>query len=189
MKTAILIFLVLYAASCENIYKDTKYAVTTITKNNWDSQVNAKRNIGQTLIVHFYKSGDGRSYEFRNTFNDEAKKSQGIYQFIGIDCDEDLALCSREEINRFPALKIYPPVPIPPPAVDFDLDLKKAVRISAGYVQSKVQEIDDENFSGKIGENPAVPKIILFTDKPGVPLLYKALSLSFDVLVSSFRKN
>jgi hypothetical protein len=48
-------------------------------------------------------------------------------------------------------------------------------------VQSKVQEVTDDNYQQKMGENPAVPKVLLFTDKPGVPILFKALSLSFDV--------
>lgn len=181
MKPAVLVALLVLAVACENLYKDNKSAVITVTRQNWDSQVMAKRNIGHTLIVHFYKSSDGKSPRFKNTFNEEANKSQGIFQFFGIDCEADHALCAKEDIKQFPALKIYPPVPIPSPEPDFELDLKKAVRIASNYVQSKVVEVNDDNFQQKLGENPAVPKVLLFTDKPGVPILYKALSLAFDV--------
>lgn len=181
MKLVILAALLILTVSCGNIYKDNKSAVISVTKQNWDSQVMSKRNIGHTLIIHFYKSSDGKSLKFRNTFNEEANKAQGIFQFCAIDCEADFALCAKEDVKQVPALKIYPPVPIPSPEPDFELDIKRAIRISSGYVQSKVQEVTDDNYQQKMGENPAVPKVLLFTDKPGVPILFKALSLSFDV--------
>jgi hypothetical protein len=31
-----------------------------------------------------------------------------------------------------------------------------------------------------LGENPSVPKVLLFTDKKGVPMIYKGLSVAFE---------
>lgn len=181
MKAVLAVLLVLLAsAHAENIYKDHRYAIVTVSRQNWDSQVSAKRNIGHVVIAHFYKADDGKSKTFRDTFNEEAQKNAGIFHFVGIDCSNDQQLCSKEEINVFPSIRVYPPVPIPLPPADTDLNLNKLLRVASGYVQSKVQEVTDDNHIQKIGENPAVPKVLLFTDKPGVPLLFKALSLVFD---------
>ena len=181
MKLAVIILLLLGATFAENIYKDTKYAIVTVSKSNWDSQVMAKRNIGHVVIAHFYKASDGKSKTFRDSFNEEAKKNKGIFQFVGIDCDADSQLCTKEDITKFPALKVYPPIPIPAQAADHELDIKQALKISANFLTSKVQEITDDNYQQKVGENPAVPKVLLFTNKPGTPILYKAISLAFDV--------
>lgn len=180
MKVFGLILMLLAAATCENLYQNSKYAVGTVTTKNFESQVTNKRNKGQVIIAHFYKSTDGKSHNYREEFNEEAKKSKGIFTFIGIDCDSDFSLCNQEDVREFPAVRVYPPVPIPIQDPDTTLDTKKALRVAAGFVQSRIIEITDDNFQQKLGENPAVPKVLLFTDKPTTPILFKALSLAFD---------
>lgn len=79
-------------------------------------------------------------------------------------------------------IKIYPPQPIP--AFDYEgaLDTKKILIQANKYLQSNVVEVNSENVNTFISENPSVPKAFLFTDKAkGVPVLYKGLSLSFEV--------
>lgn len=41
-------------------------------------------------------------------------------------------------------------------------------------------EITNANIHTFIGENPSVPKIFLFTDKKGTPMIYKGLSVAFE---------
>jgi thiol-disulfide isomerase/thioredoxin len=184
MKSVFVLALLVLSASCENLYQNTKYSVVSVSSKNWDTQVMSKRNIGHVVIAHFYRADDGRSRSFRDVFDDEAKKNKGIFMFVGVDCQENIAICQREDARDFPSIKIYPPVPIPVLPADVELDMKKIVRTASGYVQSKVIEINDDNYPQKMGENPAVPKVLLFTDKPNTPILYKALSLAFDVVTS-----
>lgn len=40
--------------------------------------------------------------------------------------------------------------------------------------------MNSENVDTFISESPSVPKALLFTDKKGVPLIYKGLSIAFD---------
>ena len=56
MKVFGLILMLLAAATCENLYQNSKYAVATVTTKNFESQVTNKRNKGQVIIAHFYKS-------------------------------------------------------------------------------------------------------------------------------------
>jgi hypothetical protein len=43
-----------------------------------------------------------------------------------------------------------------------------------------VIEITNANLNTFTGENPSVPKVLLFTDKKGIPMLYKGLSVAFE---------
>ena len=45
-------------------------------------------------------------------------------------------------------------------------------------------EITSANAETFTKEHPAVPKVFLFTDKKGVPVIFKALSVSLEVLFS-----
>lgn len=72
MKLAVIILLLLGTAFAENIYKNTKYAIISVSKSNWDTQVMAKRNLGHVVIAHYYKANDGTSKTFRDSFNEEA---------------------------------------------------------------------------------------------------------------------
>lgn len=47
-------------------------------------------------------------------------------------------------------------------------------------MESSVLEITKENIDAFINESPSVPKVFLFTDKKGVPTIYKGLSVNFD---------
>jgi len=55
------------------------------------------------------------------------------------------------------------------------------------FLVNKVTELNNNNFDTFISERPNLPKCILFTDKAGNPLIFKALSGTFDVL--DFIKN
>jgi hypothetical protein len=56
--------------------------------------------------------------------------------------------------------------------------LKLAVR----YLHNNIVEITDDNIATFVGENPSVPKVLLFTEKKGLPMVYKGLSVEFEVL-------
>jgi len=43
-----------------------------------------------------------------------------------------------------------------------------------------VIEITSANINTFINDSPSVPKAFLFTDKKGVPMIYKGLSVSFE---------
>ena len=54
---------------------------------------------------------------------------------------------------------------------------------AARFVHSNILELNGTNINKFISENPSVPKCLLFTDKPSMPLILKALSVSFEVRI------
>lgn len=54
-------------------------------------------------------------------------------------------------------------------------------KTAAKYLHSNSIEITNANVNTFISENPSVPKVLLFTDKPkGTPMIYKGLSVAFE---------
>lgn len=54
-------------------------------------------------------------------------------------------------------------------------------KAAAKYLKANVIEITNANIQTFINENPSVPKVFLFTEKPkGVPMIYKGLSIAFE---------
>jgi len=48
------------------------------------------------------------------------------------------------------------------------------------FLSSKVSELNNNNFDNFMADKPNIPKCILFTNKAGNPLIFRALSLTFD---------
>jgi hypothetical protein len=93
-------------------------------------------------------------------------------------------VCEKEKVTKFPTIRVYPPQPMPNFDYDGELDTKKILSLAAGYLQNNVLELTSSNLDTWLKEAPAVPKVILFTDKTGVPTIYKGLSLNFEVFHS-----
>lgn len=78
-------------------------------------------------------------------------------------------------------VRIYPPQPMPTFDYEGDLESKKILRAASNYLQSNVIEVTSANLDTFLKEAPSVPKVLLFTDKTGIPTIYKGLSLNFEV--------
>jgi len=104
----------------------------------------------------------------------------GILKLGGIDCNVNNARCSKEGIQKFPTVRVYPPQPIPAYNYDGELNGKNIAASASSYVQSLVQEVTDDNMEGFLKANPAIPKVILFTDKENTPMLWKGVSIRFE---------
>ena len=61
-----------------------------------------------------------------------------------------------------------------------DITIDKIQKVASKYLHSNIIEIGALNIQTFLGENPSVPKVLLFTDKKGVPSVYKGLSVAFE---------
>ena len=52
--------------------------------------------------------------------------------FAHVNCTEDSTFCKKNGPKNFPALMVYPPMPIP--STELSLDIKKGVNIAARHV-------------------------------------------------------
>ena len=68
---------------------------------------------------------------------------------------------------------------MPTTTITEDFSAEKLQKAAARYLHSNVIEITNSNLKTFTDENPSVPKVLLFTDKKGVPMVYKGLSVAF----------
>jgi hypothetical protein len=109
-----------------------------------------------------------------------------MFRIGSVDCNQFSTICSKEKIDKFPTLRVYPPFPAPTQDYEEDtLDIDKLKKMAGRFITSRTVEITANNLDTFINDNPGKPKILLFTDKKGVPLIYKALSSHFDVSLST----
>lgn len=78
-------------------------------------------------------------------------------------------------------MRVYPAFPAP--TQDYEeptLDTDKLKKLASRFVSSRVVEVTSNNYETFISDNPGKPKVLLFTEKKGTPLVYKGLSSHFD---------
>eukprot|EP01015_Nassula_variabilis_P007141 TRINITY_DN1542_c0_g1_i6.p1 TRINITY_DN1542_c0_g1~~TRINITY_DN1542_c0_g1_i6.p1 ORF type:complete len:314 (-),score=74.97 TRINITY_DN1542_c0_g1_i6:56-997(-) len=86
----------------------------------------------------------------------------------------------KEKVQKFPTVRVYPPLPIPYFDLEGEPTTQELTKSASRYVQSNVIEVNSANHDTFISDKPSVPKVLLFTEKKGTPLLFRALSVSFE---------
>jgi len=99
-----------------------------------------------------------------------------------IDCFEQKDLCKKEDISGdLPRYRVYPPYPMPTQDLEgANLDTDKLKKIAYRYITNRAIEITSANHETFTKDNVGIPKMLLFTEKKGVPIVYKALSSYFE---------
>lgn len=176
-----LIILTLLSASLTaSIYKNNKSNVININQKNFDTQITHNRMKNVISFIHFYKKSDGKSVQLKDEIEKLSNDYDGMFKIGAIDCDDHSELCSKEEVKDFPFFKIYPSLPAPIFPYEGEIEAKAIITSLGRFVDNKAEEIHSGNVDSYVSENENLPKAFLFTDKKGVPLIYKVLALQFD---------
>ena len=169
-------FSLILSASAE-LYEKTNPDVFFLNNQNFDKQVTKKRD-KSVSIVHFYKKRDNKAWA--NEIKELAKDWQGVYVIGVIDCEVNKAACDAQDVTTTPTIKVYPPLPAPVQIYEGEVSGKSLNNFCARFVPSLAVDLSEENSETFLNEKPSMPKVILFTEKSGVPTLFKALSSTFE---------
>jgi hypothetical protein len=104
-----------------------------------------------------------------------------MFRITALDCEEYSSVCAKEGVTKFPTFRVYPAFPAP--TQDYEestVDFDKIKKLASRFIGSRVVEVTQNNYDTFINDNPGKPKVLLFSDKKGVPLIFKALSSHFD---------
>ena len=176
LRVTLFLLLVSFAAS-NQIYDALTTDVLVLTQNNWMSQVIKGRQTDKIFLIHFYNDDDGKSYKFSKEFIEKAAEYKGIIHLGFVNCSKQKQLCTKEAPANLPSLKLYPPNPSP--TQDFELELKRSIGAAISHMNYQVTEVNEESAPQYLSADVSLPKALLFTDKPGLPLMYRALSSTF----------
>lgn len=177
---AITILICILFSNAYPLYEPTKSNVAELNPKYFDIQIIQARTKTGTSFVHFYKKDDLKSHNYKNEINKLASDYDGMFKIAAVNCGEYKELCDKQEVREFPSFKIYPPLPAPVFPYEGDINAKSIIASLGRFVDNKVTEIHSGNIDTFLQEKANIPKILLFTDKKGVPLIYKVIATQFD---------
>jgi hypothetical protein len=178
----ILVLLFIFSQCAKNeLYDGNNSNVINLNKKNFDTQITLNRSKNIVSLVHYYTMDDGKSRGFKLELEKLALDYDLMFKVAAINCKEFKDICEKQEVKEFPTLKVYPPLPSPVWVYEGKIETPALVSYMGKFLGNKVQELNNNNIDVFLTSNPSIPKCILFTDKKGTPLVFKALSVSFDV--------
>lgn len=175
-----IIFLAITSSVNSALYEAQTSNVVNLNIRNFDTQITQTRAKNTVSFVHFYTKSDGKSRTYKKEIEAMSLEYDGMFKIAAIDCDEFRELCNKQEAKEFPFFKIYPPLPAPTFPYEGDVKAKSIISALGRYVDNKTVEVHSNNVDSFTNDQANLPKVFLFTDKTGVPLIYKVLAVQFD---------
>lgn len=171
----------------ESMYNPIKSAVSVYNAKNFEKQVTMNREKGIS-IVQFYKGTESNSKRDKGQYEKFAIEHEKMFRIGSVNCEDFSDICSKEGITEYPSYRVYPEMPIP--VLDYvdtenELDTDKLRKMAYKWVGNRVIEITSNNHDTFKNDNPGKPKMLLFSEKKGTPIVYRALSTYFDVSLSN----
>ena len=164
----------------DEIYDPGRSTLINLNPMNFDTQITNNR-AKQIAFVHFYSPDDNQSDKLKDIFIKLDAEYSGMFKLAGLNCKKYKDLCNKQSVNEFPTYKIYPPLPAPIMKYEGKLDEKHIISYLGSFVVNKVQELNNNNFDDFINNKANIPKILLFSNKKNIPLIFKRLSVEFEV--------
>ena len=185
-KIQILLFLIFLINIIESkndgeLYDAGRSTLINLNPMNFDTQITNNRNKEIISFIHFYSPDDGKSSQLKDVFIELDKEYSGMFKLAGLNCKKYKDLCSKEGVTDFPTYKIYPPLPAPPMKYEGKIEVKNILSYLGRFIGNRAQELNNNNFDEFINGKSNIPKFLLFTNKKNIPLIFKRLSLQFDV--------
>lgn len=164
----------------KQIYDVHTSNVVNLNPKNFDTQITQNRSKNVVSFIHFYTNNDSKSKNLKKEIEKMSMEYDGMFKIAALDCTEFKDLCSKQEVREFPTFKIYPPMPAPIFPYEGEIESKKIITNLGRFVDNKTVEIHSNNVDSYVGDDAHIPKVLLFTDKAGVPLIYKVLAIQFE---------
>ena len=186
--TILIFFLINFIISKHEgeLYDAGRSTLINLNPMNFDTQITNNRNKDVISFIHFYSPDDGKSNELKEVFIELDKEYSGMFKLAGLNCKKYKDLCSKQGVTEFPTYKIYPPLPAPPMKYEGKIEPKRILSYLGRFVDNKAQELNNNNFDDFINSKASIPKVLLFTNKKNVPLIFKRLSVQFHVSKYNF---
>lgn len=162
------------------LYDNNNSNVVNLNPKNFETQITLNRSKNIVSVVHFYKLDDGKSRGFKLELEKLAADYDLMFKVGAVNCKEFNDICEKHEVKEFPTLKVYPPLPTPVFTYENKIETSAMVNFMGKFLDNKSKELNNNNIDAFLTGNTNLPKTILFTDKKGTPLIYKALSVAFN---------
>ncbi|TPX72108.1 hypothetical protein SpCBS45565_g00488 [Spizellomyces sp. 'palustris'] len=183
--TGALVWLLGVVLPAANALYSSKDAVIQLTLKNFKKEVLDTEHV---VIAEFFAPWCGHCQKLVPEYKKAAEKLKGLAKVVAVDCDDkqNQPLCSQYGVKGFPTIKIFPGgVKGLPQDYQGPRTAKGLVDAAIAKIPNNVLQIGG---SGKRGieydaflaqQAGELDKVILVSQKPSTPPLYKALSTEY----------
>merc|ERR1719326_2793062 len=152
-----------------------KHDIQQINQANFDGIIGKFRE-GSVSSLWFFKPDNADDEKFLDEYNNLAKEFKGMMKVCAMDCNDNAKFCEKNNVKTTPAIMLYPPNPMPAFMWEGKME-KKALSGRMGKLMPDMSTVLTADSVDKfLTTDPTKPKVMLFSNKDKVPLMFKALS-------------
>eukprot|EP01054_Gregarina_sp_Poly1_P005020 Gregarina_sp_Poly_1__5019@NODE_2660_length_1861_cov_250_333333_g233_i1_p1_GENE_NODE_2660_length_1861_cov_250_333333_g233_i1NODE_2660_length_1861_cov_250_333333_g233_i1_p1_ORF_typecomplete_len434_score76_04Thioredoxin_6/PF13848_6/0_15Thioredoxin_6/PF13848_6/1_9e08Thioredoxin/PF00085_20/0_0092Thioredoxin/PF00085_20/0_059Thioredoxin/PF00085_20/1_6e02HyaE/PF07449_11/0_0011HyaE/PF07449_11/1e03_NODE_2660_length_1861_cov_250_333333_g233_i15131814 len=159
-----------------------KHDVSIVTPRNFELTISKSRDRFPGAVLFYKRTPVARDF-IDGIWDSVAKELKGMIKIGAVDCNEFAQFCVQQDAKDVAdyLIRIYPVLPMPPYLYQGKEEKSKlsnqlAKLIPEARITNITEELTLQNF---LGNFPALPKVLLFTDKPKASRLFNALSNTF----------
>jgi len=155
--------------------KAMKHDIQLITAMNFDGVISKFRD-SAVSAVWFFNEDKAEDEAFLDEYNKVAGDMKGMSKICAFSCSDNPAFCSKQGVKETPSIMIYPVNPMPAFKYEGKMEAKAVAAKVAKFMPDLSIKLTQENVDTFLTTDPSKPKVILFSNKKSVPLIWKALS-------------
>jgi hypothetical protein len=152
-----------------------KHDIQQITMSNFDGVIGKFRD-SEVSSLWFFKDDNKADQPVLDEYNKVAKDLKGMAKICAINCNDWPVFCDKQGVKETPTIMIYPTNPMPAFKFEGKLEAKAISGKVARFMPDFTTKLTSENVDTYATTDPTKPKVILFSNKKNVPLIWKALS-------------
>lgn len=151
-----------------------KHDIQQITAANFDGVIGKFRDSAVSSLWFFKDTPEDK--KFLDQYNAVAGQMKGMAKICAISCDEWPVFCEKAKVTSTPAVMMYPINPIPAYIYEGKMETKAIAGRVGKMIPDFSKVLTKDTADEWLTTDPTKPKVLLFSDKKTVPMIFKALS-------------
>lgn len=152
-----------------------EHDIQQITQKNFDGVIGKFRDTNAAAIW-FFKDDNAEDKKFLAEYNKVGGDLKGMAKITAINCNDQAAFCKKNNIEKTPAIQMYPINPYPSFMYQGKMESKAIGGKIAKMIPDYSTKLAKDNVDSWLSADASKPKVMIFSDKKGVPTILKALS-------------
>jgi len=152
-----------------------RHDIQVITMQNFDTVIGKFRD-SSVSGLWFFKQDSKADVSFLEEFNKVASDLKGMAKICAISCSDWPVFCEKQGVAETPTVMVYPPNPMPAFKYEGKMEAKAISGKVARFMPDMSIKLTTDNVDAYITTEPSKPKVMLFSSKKTVPMIWKALS-------------
>jgi len=151
-----------------------RHDIQQITAQNFDGVIGKFRDSTISSLWLFKDTPEDK--KFLDQYNAVAKELKGMAKICAISCDDWPLFCEKNNVKTTPAVMMYPVNPMPAYLHEGKMETKAVSGRIAKMMPDLSTVLTKDDIDAWLTTDATKPKVMLFSNKPKPPTIFKALS-------------